>query len=123
MLCQDKKSGALTFVHINLSPDLLSDTKIGVGVSACFSVCCSEADDIGKWKFERDFMDSGLCGFTATVEIRMQMCTVPHYLQIQSEANHITNIPLCNNSFVMVLESRRGKQSNVLSQCFTLKLI
>lgn len=46
-------------------------------------------------------MDSGLHGFIATVEISMLMFPVPHSIQVHNGTNHITNINLCINEFLM----------------------
>lgn len=46
-------------------------------------------------------MDSGLYGFIATVEISMLMFPVVHSLQVHNGINHITNINLCINEFLM----------------------
>ncbi len=55
-----------------------------------------------------DFMDSGLHGLGATVEISTLMFPMPHSLQIHNGTNHITNINLCINEFLMGFGRPRG---------------
>ena len=64
-------------------------------------------------------MDSGLNGFIATVEISMLMFPVPHSLQVHNGTNHIRNINLCINEFLMGFG--RAKEARAKSSGFSCK--
>lgn len=67
-------------------------------------------------------MDSGLRGFIATVEISMLKFPGPHSSQVHNGTNHITDINLCINEFLMAFGREARTESRFVIRLFFLEV-
>lgn len=63
-------------------------------------------------------MESGLRGFIAAMEIGIQIFPVPHSVRVHNGTNHVTNINLCINKFLMGFGRAREPRTK---PCFVIR--